>query len=301
MPRRRYGRFSLETSNEDKVLFGRSGVTKGELIDHYETVWDVVRSHLRDRPLVMQRFPDGIDEDGFYQKQAGEYFPDFVTTVKVDVRQGGHQDLVIADKKVTLAFLADQACVTLHAWLSRRDRLDHPDRLVVDLDPPGEEDFGAVRDGARWCRELLDELGLPSFLATTGSRGVHVVVPLDREAGFDEVRAFARDAMEVLERRHGDALTTEQRKAKREGRVYLDVGRNAYGQTAVAPYAVRARPGAPVATPITWEELGGARPDGWTVRSIPRRLETVGDPWAGIGRRASGLDGARVRLERLRG
>jgi len=302
MSRRRYGRFSVETSREEKVLFPDGGLTKGELVDHYEIIWEVVRSHLRDRPLVMQRFPDGIEEEGFYQKQASEWFPDWVRTIPVPVRQGGKQDLVVADKKATLAYLADQGCITLHAWLARCDRLEHPDRLVIDLDPPEASGFDAAREGAHRCRELLERLRLPSFLATTGSRGLHVVVPLDRAEDFDEVRAFARDAAELLADRHADVFTVEQRKAKREGRLYLDVGRNAYAQTAVAPYAVRARPGAPVATPLSWEELDKV-PDArtWRVRNLPRRLAAVGDPWAGIGRHASGLDGARSRLERLRG
>lgn len=301
MPRRRYGRFSVDTSREEKVLFPDSGLTKGELVDHYEGIWDVVRSHLRDRPLVLQRFPDGIGEEGFYQKQAGEGFPDWVRTVSVPLRQGGEQDLVVADKKATLAYLADQGCVTLHAWLSRCDRLEHPDRLVIDLDPPEASDFEAAREAAHRCRELLETLRLPCFVSTTGSRGLHVVVPLDRADPFDEVRAFARDVAGLLAARHGDVFTVEQRKAKREGRLYLDVGRNAYAQTAVAPYAVRARPGAPVATPLAWEELDKV-PDArvWTVRNLPRRLAAVGDPWAGIGRHAAGLAGARRRLDRLR-
>lgn len=301
MPHRRYGRFAVETSREDKVLFPDSGLTKADLIDHYESIWDVVRSHLRDRPLVLERFPDGIDAEGFFQKQSSDWFPEFVTTVKVPLEQDGKQDLVVADKKATLAFLADQACVTLHAWLARRDRLHHPDRMVVDLDPPEGAGFEPAREAARRCRELFDALALPSFAGLTGSRGVHVVVPLDRAASFDEVRDFARDAMDLLAARHGDALTTEQRKEKREGRLYLDVARNAFGQTAVAPYAVRALPGAPVATPIDWEELGGGLDaQAWNVRTIGGRIASRGDPWAGIGRHAAGLERARRRLEKLR-
>lgn len=301
MPLRRYGRFAVETSHEDKPLFPEAGITKGGLIDHYESVWEVMRSHLRDRPLVLQRFPDGIAKEGFYQKQAGDWFPSFVSTCRVGVKQGGHQDLVIADKKATLAFLADQACVTLHAWLSRKDRLGHPDRLVVDLDPPPEGEFQAVRDAARWCGELLGQLGLSVYLATTGSRGLHVVVPLDRGAPFDAVRAFAREAMELLAARHPERLTLAQRKARRGPRIYLDLARNAYGQTVVAPYAVRALAEAPVATPITWDELARTGPRSWTVRNLRRRLAAREDPWSGIGRRAAGLGAAKERLARMRG
>jgi len=302
MGRRRYGRITVETSKEEKVLFPEAGVTKGQLVDYYESVWPRLALHLRARPLVLERFPDGVAAEGFYQKQVPDYFPDWIDRVRVGTR-GGSQDLVVCDRKATLAYLANQAVVTLHPWLSRRDRLDCPDQLVLDLDPPEGGDFEAVRDAAFRARELLDALGLPSFPKTTGSKGLHLVVPLDRGARFDRVRAFARAAVELLARRHPDALTTEQRKAKRRGRLYLDVGRNAWGQTAVAPYAVRALPEAPVAAPLRWEELRSRRihARSWNVRNLPRRLAAAsGDPWSGWRRRARSLDAARRALDRLR-
>ncbi len=301
MPTRRYGRRSVETSNEDKVLFPDAGITKGELIDYYEQAWDFMRPFLRDRALVMQRFPDGIAEDGFYQKQVGEHFPAWIRTTTV-AKQGGEQDLVVCDRKAALAYLANQACVTPHLWLSRVDRPDRPDQLVVDLDPPGR-DFEPVRRAALACRQLLEELELPSFVKTTGSKGLHVLVPLDRRQDFDGVRAFAHDAMELLAARHPDALTTEQRKEKRRGRLYLDVGRNAYAQTAVAPYAVRALPEAPVATPLDWDEVPrrSLHARSYTLKTLFRRTAQRDDPWAGLRRRARSLTAARRRLDALRG
>jgi bifunctional non-homologous end joining protein LigD len=298
---RRYGRISFETSNEDKVLFGDAGVTKGDLVAYYERVADRILPHLRDRPLVMQRFPDGIGGEGFYQKQVGGYFPDWIETVRVEVRgSGGDQELAVCANQATLAYLANQACVALHPWLSRTDRLDHPDLLVVDLDPV-RDDFESARRAALRLRDLLDELGLPGFPKLTGSKGIHVAVPLDRRADFDAVRDFARSAAELLAARHPDDLTVEQRKEKRKGRLYVDVGRNAYGQTAVAPYSVRALPGAPVAIPLAWEELerGGIGPRDYTVKNVFRRLGQRRDPWAGLRRRAHSLEPARRRLERL--
>jgi len=302
MGTRRYGRRSVETSNEDKVLFPDAGVTKGDLIDYYERVADRLLPHLSERPLVVQRFPDGIGEDGFYQKQAGDHFPDWISTVRVDVgTTGGSQDLVVCDTKATLGYLANQACVTLHPWLSRRDALDHPDVLVIDLDPPAD-DFEAARRAALQVRELLEELDLPSWPKLTGSEGVHVVVPLDRSADFDTVRAFARAAMERLASRHPDALTTEQRKSKRRGRLYLDAGRNAYAQTAVAPWSVRPLPEAPLAVPLAWKDLErkGLGPRDYTVANVFRRLARRDDPWAGWRRRARSLRRAAARLEKLR-
>jgi bifunctional non-homologous end joining protein LigD len=302
MGRRRYGRRSVETSNEDKVLFPRSGITKGDLIDYYERIADRMLPHLRDRPLVLQRFPDGIRKEGFYQKQVGAYFPPWMPTVRVRVGSAGdREDLAVCDGKATLAYLANQACITLHPWLSRRDRLDRPDLLVIDLDPPGH-DFEPARIAALRVRDLLGDLGLACFPKLTGSRGVHVVVPLDRSEGFDAVRAFARAAMALLAARHPRELTTEQRKSKRRGRLYLDTGRNAYAQTAVAPWSVRPLPDAPVAVPLAWRDLErrGIGPRDYTVKSVFRRVAKLSDPWTGLRRRARSLGRARERLERLR-
>ena len=187
-------------------------------------------------------------------------------------------------------------------WFSRSDRLDRPDRLIIDLDPTAD-DPDAVRRAALTLGELLRELGLEPWAMATGSRGYHVVVPLLRRADFDEVRSFARDVAALAAERDPDVFTTEQRKAKRRGRILIDVMRNAYAHTAVAPYSVRPRPDAPVATPLHWEELTepATRPDRFTVRTVPERLERDGDPWRDIGRHAVGLAAARRALVRLRG
>jgi bifunctional non-homologous end joining protein LigD len=298
MGRRRVGRHVIETSNEDKILFPDPGFTKGDLIDYYASIAPRALPGLRNRPLVLQRFPDGIAAEGFYQKQVAEHFPDWISTVRVDKADGERQELVVCGNQATLVYLANLGCVTLHPWLSRVDRLDHPDQLIIDLDPEGD-DFSAVRAAARACRRILDELELPAFVKTTGSRGLHIVVPLDRQADFDEVRGFARDVVELLAARHPEALTTEQRKRQRKGRVFLDVGRNAYAQTAVAAYAVRPLPGAPVATPIDWDELSRVEARTFTIESVLRRVAQRDDPWHGMGRRARGLGPARRRLERL--
>jgi bifunctional non-homologous end joining protein LigD len=297
--KRRYGRYGVETSNEEKVLFPDVGITKGDLIDYYEAVSEWMLPQLRRRALVMQRFPDGIEDAGFYQKQVADYFPEWIETTRVAKREDGRQELVVGSNRATLAYLANQACVTIHAWLSRCDRPEHPDQLVIDLDPPDDE-FGAVRRAARRVRALLeDELSLQTFLKLTGSRGVHVVVPLDRSEDFESVRGFTREACDLLARRHPGELTTEQRVKKRRGRLYLDVGRNAYAQTAVAAYSVRARPGAPVVAPIAWTELGSRHARSFDLRNLRRRLSRREDPWSGMFRHARSLAGARERLRAL--
>jgi bifunctional non-homologous end joining protein LigD len=234
------------------------------------------------------------------QQDVPGYFPDWVHRAEVP-KQGGTVTHAVCDDEATLVYLAGQACVTPHRWLSRADRPDHPDLLVFDLDP-ADDDFSTVREAALRLRALLtDELALPCAAMTTGSRGLHVLVRLDRRAGFDEVRSFAHDTAAVLAARHPDRLTTEPRKQARRGRLYLDVQRNGYAQTAVTPYAVRALPHAPVAAPLAWPEVL-EDPDlharRWTVATIGDRLSE--DPWGESLRRGRSLGPAARRLAALR-
>ncbi|MEU6172488.1 non-homologous end-joining DNA ligase [Streptantibioticus parmotrematis] len=294
----RVGGRTVELTHPDKELFPDDGITKAELADHYRRVARRMLPHLRDRALVMERYPDGYRGRSFYHKDVPDYFPDWIRTCEVP-KEGGTVTMVVCDDAATLVYLANQACLTPHPWLSRTEKLDCPDRLVFDLDPPGEGDFATVRWAARQLGDLLTGLGLRPALMTTGSRGLHVVVPLVRGTDFDTARGFARAAADTLASRHPDRLTTQVRKDKREGRLYLDIQRNAYAQTSVAPYAVRARPHAPVATPIGWDELDdpGLGPQRWTLRTIGDRLEKHGDPWRGLNRCARSLGPAMRRLE----
>ncbi|GHG98296.1 non-homologous end-joining DNA ligase [Streptomyces rubradiris] len=301
----RAGRRTVEIQRPGKVLFpGRDGApeyTKGDLADYYRSVAPYLLPHLRGRPLMLERRPDGLDGERFMQKNAPGHYPEWITRAEV-AKEGGTVTHVVCDDTATLLYLAGQACVTLHRWLARTDRAGgpgHPDRLVFDLDPPGD-DFAAVREAAGWLRELLTELDLPAAPMTTGSRGLHLVVPLDGRHDFDDVREFARQVAERAVARHPDRLTTAARRADRGDRLYLDVQRNAYAQTAVAPYSVRARPGAPVAVPLTWEQLDdpgtGARR--WTLADALEQART--DPWAGLPGRGRGLGPARRRLADIR-
>jgi bifunctional non-homologous end joining protein LigD len=256
--------------------------------------------HVRGRPVHMQRFPDGIEGEEIQQKQVPDYFPDYVKRARVKGKRGGSVEHVVIENAETLVYLADQACITPHVWLSRLDRPDNPDQLIFDLDPPGR-DLAPMRDAARALRELLEEVGLAANVKSTGSRGLHVVTPLNRSARFEETRAFAGELAGLLAEREPKRFTVEQRKQKRRGRLYLDTARNAYAQTAVAPYSVRALPGAPVAYPLEWRELGRVEPQQFTVRNITRRLARKDDPWAEIRSDARSLRKRQQRLERLRG
>ncbi|MGW2718498.1 non-homologous end-joining DNA ligase [Streptomyces sp. NPDC001492] len=298
-------RRTVEVHRADKVLFPGNGAgrakeyTKGDLVDYYRSAAPLMLPHLRGRPLMLERHPDGLDGPHFMQKNTPDNYPEWISRIEVP-KEGGTVCHTVCDDSATLLYLADQAGLTLHRWLSRVGHLDRPDRMVFDLDPTGD-DFAAVREAAALLGELLDELELPSALMTTGSRGLHVVVPLNGRHDFDEVREFARDVADTLAGAHPDRLTTAARKKERGDRLYLDVGRNAYAQTAVAPLTVRPRPGAPVATPITWEQLDD--PDltarRWTIADAVEQART--DPWAGIMSRGRALGPARRRLDALRG
>jgi bifunctional non-homologous end joining protein LigD len=294
----RVGRRAIRVSHPDKILFPESRITKIDIVDYYRQVAPAMVPYLRGRPLMLQRLPEGLTGPVFYQKQISAYFPAWIRRVTV-AKVGGTVTHAICDDAATLVYLANQGCLTPHVWLSRADELDRPDRMIIDLDP-SSDDVADVRFAARLAREVLAEAGLQPYLMATGSRGFHIVVPLRRSEGFDAVRATAGALAGALTRREPARLTTEWRKADRAGRVYLDVMRNAYAQTAVPPYAVRARPGAPVAVPLDWDELGSAEPDGWTVRTVLDRLEGP-DPWRGFARRARSLEGARRWLRRDEG
>jgi bifunctional non-homologous end joining protein LigD len=282
-------------SRPDKQLF--PGITKADLAGYYEAVAELMLPYLVDRPIAMERYPDGIEGQRLLQKNVPDYFPDWIETVRVP-KEDGEVRHVVCHKPATLVYLAGQACITPHVFLSRTDRLHHPDQLVFDLDPPDADSFDAARRGALALRSLLeDELGLVTFVKSSGGKGLHVHVPLDRRLDFDQVRATARQVAGLLIERQPEEFTMEQRKAARGGRVFIDVLRNAYAQTAVAPYAVRARPGAPVAKPLAWDEVADPRlrPDRYTLSNVDTWLP--GDnPWSGLARRARKLDRPRKRL-----
>ena len=293
----------VQVSHPDKVLFPDDGITKADLVAYYRQVAPLMLPLVSGRPVTMQRFPNGIGRGGFLQKQVGDYFPDWIERVTAPnrrTRQGTTREqvtYVVCRAPDDLAYLANQACVTPHVWLSRTPDLYHPDQLVFDLDP-ASADLEVLRLAARSLHELLEELGLSAFLKSSGSRGLHVVVPLVPVAETDEVKLFSMAAAEALAARHPDELTTEGRIADRGGRLYLDIGRNGYAQTMAAPYAVRARPGAPVSAPLDWSELDEFDPGRHTLRNIAERLARP-DPWEAIEEAATTLDKARARLAAL--
>ncbi len=295
------GGIPVALSHAGKILFPDDGITKEDLARYYAGVAEVMLPWLRDRPVTMVRYPDGLAGPRFFQKNASSYFPSWIRRVEVG-KEGGVVEHVICDKPATLVYLANQACIEIHEFLSRADKVDVPDQLVFDFDPPDAAHFADVRQAALWARELLEgELDLTSFVRTSGGRGLHVHVALNRRADFEATREFAHHAADVLARRHPGAITTEQRKDKRGTRIYADVMRNAYAQTVVANYSVRARPGAPVATPLSWPEVDdtGLEPGQFTMATIGARLARTDDPWSGFTSARHGLGEAAKRLARL--
>ncbi len=290
-------------SHPEKVLFPDSGITKGELCSYYEAVAPVMLPHIAGRPVTMERFPGGIGQKGFIQKDVSKGFPAWLARVEVAKRSGEQGETVhyaLASDARSLVWLANQNSITPHVWSARVPKLDRPDLCVLDLDPP-DDDPGALRAAALAVRELLDELGLPSFVKTSGSKGFHVVVPLDGEAELEGTWRFARGVGAVLVKRRPDLLTQEFIKADRGGRILVDTGRTAPGATFAAPYAVRARPGAPVSAPCTWEEVAGASvgPRTFTLRTMAARLAEVGDLWAGMDAERRSLRGPMAVVEGL--
>ncbi len=294
------GRYNVELTNEDKIIFPKSKITKGEFIDYYRRIAPIMLPYIKDRPLTMRRFVEGISKEGFYQKDASDYFPSWIKRKSIRKKEDGMVKYVVANNAATLVYLANQYTIVMHIWLSKIDKLRYPDRMIFDLDPAGKATFALVRWTAKELKKLLEKkLGLKTFIMTTGSKGVHLVVPLKRMHTFDYVRAFAHDAAEYVVHQYPKKLTLEMRKAKRGNRIFVDYLRNAFAQTGVAPYSVRAKPGATVATPIKWVELDTVTPTKYTIKNIFARLARTGDPWKKIGGSAVSLKQARKKLDAL--
>ena len=281
---------AITITHPEKLMFPQDGITKGEVADYYERIAARMVPYLRDRPLHMNRFPDGIGRFAIQQKRVPDSFPAWIARTTVDLHKGGTITHAVVNDAATLVYLANYNMITAHVWLSKIDHPEEPDQVIFDLDP-ADDDFALVRRTALTLKRLIDELDLVPFVKTTGSRGLHVVVPITVGRSFEETHLFADTVAQRLAATDSEHLTTEFLKEKRAGRLFLDVNRNAYAQTAAAPYTIRARRGAPVAVPIGWQEVENVRlrPDGITVRNIWDWLDAHPDPWADFARSARPL------------
>jgi bifunctional non-homologous end joining protein LigD len=286
-------------THPEKVLFPEDGITKGDLAAYYEAVAPVMLPHLKGRPLTMERYPAGIGQDGFWQKDVAKGFPPWLKRVKVPKKGGSLHHAVVTDLR-SLLWVTNQNTVTHHVWTSRVPKLSFPDVCIFDLDP-SREDEASLRAAAIGLRDLLEELGLPSWIKTSGSKGFHIAVPLDGRTHISQAARFANAVGALLVSRAPGHLTQEFSKTDRNGRIYVDTGRNGYSATFAAAYTVRARPGAPVSAPCTWKEVerGDVHPRTFTLRNMADRLATAGDLWADLKRRGRSLERPFEKLKRF--
>jgi bifunctional non-homologous end joining protein LigD len=286
-------------THPEKLLFPDDGITKGAVAAYYEAVAPVILPHLHGRPVTMERYPAGIGTKGFWQKDVSKGFPSWLQRVEVPKKDGVVHHPIVTDA-ASLLWMTNQNTITQHVWTSRLPDLRHPDLCVFDLDP-SNDDVAEVRSAAVGLRELLEKIGLRSWVKTTGSKGFHIVVPLDGTTTMGAAARFANAVGRLLVSLAPDRLTQEFSKTDRRGRIYVDTGRNGYSATFAAPYTIRAKRGAPVSAPCTWEELesGTVSPGSFTLRDMPGRIAAVGDVWADLHRNGQSLQRAMDQVTHL--
>jgi bifunctional non-homologous end joining protein LigD len=288
----------VRLTSPDKVLYPEQGITKLELANYYRMVSDWILPHIADRPLVLVRCPEGREKACFYQKHPVVGTPDTLRRISIREKNKTEQ-YVIVDDTAGLISLAQIGALEIHAWGSRADKLEQPDRLIFDLDPDTEVPWSKVVRGAFQVRQFLDDLGLESFVKTTGGKGLHLVVPIARRHDWEEVKKFCKRVADLIVAADPTHYTANMAKAARPGKIFLDYLRNGRGATAIVPYSTRARPNAPVSTPLSWKELSArTSSDRYTVRNMGKHLSSLKrDPWEGI---ASVRQGLTEPMEKLR-
>ena len=284
-------------THPEKVLFPDDGITKGELAAYYEAIAPVMLPHIKGRPVTMERYPAGIDKKGFWQKDVSKGFPDWLERVEVPKKDGLVHHPLITDTR-SLLWVTNQNTITQHVWVSRAPNLYYPDVCVFDLDPSKEDELDVLRAVALALRDLLEELGLPSWVKTSGSKGFHIIVSLDGKSKIGDVARFAHAVATMMVKRDPEHLTQEFSKADRGGRIFVDTGRNGYSATFAAAYTVRAKPGAPVSAPCTWEEIerGEVGPRTFTLRTMRDRIAAKGDLWSEMRKRGRSIKRAAEKL-----
>jgi bifunctional non-homologous end joining protein LigD len=287
-------------THPEKILFPDDGITKGEFAAYHEAIAPLMVPHLRARPITMERYPDGIGEKGFFHKDVSRAFPAWLDRVEVPKKDGTVHHPIVTDTR-SLLWVVNQNCITPHVAVARAPDLLHPDLCVFDLDP-SEDDDDALRTATLLVRDLLAELGLASWVKTTGSKGFHLVVPLDGKTHTGPVSGFAHGVGALLVARHPGTFTQEFHKVDRGRRILIDTGRNEFSATFAAVYAVRPKPGAPVSAPCTWQEVerGTVAPRTFALRTMAARVAQVGDVWSDLHQHGHSLRGAIDRLTRLR-
>ena len=286
-------------THPEKVMFPEDGITKGDLAAYYEMVAPLMLPHVTGRPVTMERYPAGIGKKGFWQKDVSKGFPSWLERVEVPKKDGVVHHPLVTDTR-SLLWIANQNTITPHVWTSRAPDLWHPDVGVFDLDPSRDEPE-VLRAAAVALRDVLEELGLPSWIKTSGSKGFHILISIDGKTPMNEAAGFAHGVARLLVTRYPKQLTLEFHKRDRAGRILVDTGRNDYSATFAAAYAVRPRRGAPVSAPCTWEEVitGDVAPDSFNLRNMRDRIDDAGDVWADLRKRKRSLKSPIQKLRRL--
>jgi bifunctional non-homologous end joining protein LigD len=274
----------VRLTNLEKVYFPESGITKGDLLQYYAAISPALLPHLRDRAMVMKRYPNGIDADFFFMKRAPSPRPEWIELCTVDHGNGNIIDFPIVQDLATLLWVVNLGCIDLNPWYARCADYNRPDFLHFDLDPVEGADFERVRMSALLVKQALDTLGMTAYAKTTGSKGIHIYVPIQHGPLQKQVWTFAKSMAQTLEQHDPALVTAEYRIAKRpHGRVLVDYNQNAWGRTLSSVYSVRPRPGAPVSTPVTWQEIeDGVAIDDFTIFNVPARVAERGDLWAPV-------------------
>ena len=293
---------TVELSSGDRVLYPEDGITKGDLFEYYRAVAPTLVPHLRDRPFTMKRYPHGITGEVFFQKQAPKHLPSWIRTRQFRTwrREGGSRlvDFALVNSVEAVLFMVQNNCIDMNAWYSRVDKPHRPDFVLFDLDPP-DDGFELAIQVAHLIRELLGEVGLPGYVKTSGADGIHVVAPITRRSTFEQTYHFAERASRLLEQRHPGKVTTEWLKKKRQG-VLVDHRQNGWGKTIASVYSVRPKPGAPVSTPLRWEELtSDVRPRDFTMAVALERVAEHGDLFEAVLDEPTPLAPAAKALDRL--
>jgi bifunctional non-homologous end joining protein LigD len=293
---------TVNLSSADRVLYPEDGITKGDVFEYYKQVGLTIVPHLRDRPFTMKRYPHGITGEVFFQKQAPRGMPDWIPTRQFRTwpREGGSRlvDFPLINSPEAVLWMVQMNCVDMNAWYSRVDKPDRPDFVLFDLDPP-DDGFELAIEVAHLIRALLEELELPGYVKTSGADGIHVVAPITRRSTFAQTYDFAEKAARLLEQRHPGKVTTEWLKRKREG-VLVDHRQNGHGKTIASVYSVRPQAGAPVSTPLRWEELTQrVRPRDFGMAEALRRIEEHGDLFVPVLEDPRQLAPAARKLEKL--
>jgi bifunctional non-homologous end joining protein LigD len=286
----RIGRREVKLTNLDKLYFAGPGLTKGDLVSYYVDVADCVLHHVRRRPMQMKRYPDGVEGFFFYQKRVPDPHPDWLDTVHIRFPSGRSADFPVVADAAGLAWIANLGCIELHTWHSRVGDVERPDYLLIDLDPSEGNPWSHVREIAMVVKEVMDELGLASFPKTSGATGLHILAPIKPELLFPDVRDFAKALAKEVERRIGDQeiATTTWKVADRRG-VFVDYGQNARDRTIASAYSIRPTADARASAPLRWDEVPGCDPTRFTLRTMRKRINTVGDLTAGMWRRKVSL------------